>query len=65
MPHTHPLLIAEDDEDAVFFLERSLKKAGVKNPVKVVHDGEEAISYLEENGTHKTPRLAVLDIKCP
>jgi two-component system response regulator len=50
----------------VFFLERSLKKAGVKNPVKVVSDGEEAIEYLEKaNGTHKTPRLAVLDLKMP
>lgn len=58
MPHTHPVLIAEDDEDIVFFLEWSFRKAGIQNPVKVVRDGEEAIEYLEGNGTHKTPRLA-------
>lgn len=65
MSHTHPLLIAEDDEDTIFFLERSLRKAGVKNPVKVVHDGLEAIEYLESNGTHETPQLAVVDLKMP
>src|SRR5689334_6348606 len=65
MPHTHPVLIAEDDEDTIFFLERSLRKAGVRNPVKVVHDGVEAIEYLEGNGTQKPPRLVVLDIKMP
>jgi two-component system response regulator len=65
MPHTHPVLIAEDDEDTVFFLQRSLKKIGIKNPVKVVNDGAEALQYLEQENGQKTPRLAVLDIKMP
>ena len=65
MPHSHPVLIAEDDEDTIFLLERGLKKAGVQNPVKIVHDGAEALTYLEAEAQHKTPRLAVLDIKMP
>jgi two-component system response regulator len=65
MPHTHPILIAEDDEDTVFLLERSLKKAGITNPVKIVHDGVEAIDYLENDPHQKPPRLVVLDIKMP
>ena len=65
MPHTHPVLIAEDDEDTIFVLERSLRKLGMTNPVKIVHDGEQAINYLEHDDTHKTPRLAVLDVKMP
>ncbi len=65
MPHTHPVLIAEDDADTVFLLERSLRKLGVKNPIKIVHDGEEALRYLEEEDTHKAPRVALLDAKMP
>ena len=65
MPHSHPVLIAEDDEDMVFLLERSLRKVGVKNPVKIVSDGEEAIDYLEDDLNHKAPHLAVVDIKMP
>jgi CheY-like chemotaxis protein len=65
MPHSHPLLIAEDDEDMIFLLERSLRRIGVKNPVKIVTDGEQAVQYLEDDLTHKSPRLAVLDIKMP
>ena len=65
MPFSHPVLIAEDDEDTIFLLERSLRKAGVKNPVKIVQDGAEALGYLENETDHKPPRLAVLDVKMP
>jgi DNA-binding response OmpR family regulator len=65
MPHTHPVLIAEDDEDTIFMLERSLRRAGVQNPVKIVQNGEEALSYLESSTEEKTPRLAVLDVRMP
>jgi CheY-like chemotaxis protein len=65
MPHSRPILIAEDDEDTVFFLERSLRKSGMKNPVKIVHDGAEALEYLENDANEQAPRLAVLDVKMP
>jgi CheY-like chemotaxis protein len=44
------ILIAEDDEDHVFFLRRALQKGKVLNPVFVVSDGEEAIAYLKGEG---------------
>jgi DNA-binding response OmpR family regulator len=65
MPHSHPVLIAEDDEDMIFLLERSLRKIGLRNPIKIVSDGEQAVRYLEDDVTHKSPHLAVLDIKMP
>jgi two-component system response regulator len=65
MPHTHPVLIAEDDEDTIFVLERSLRKLGMRNPVKIVHNGQQAIDYLEHDENHKPTRLAVLDVKMP
>lgn len=65
MPHTHPVLIAEDDEDTIFLLERSLRKAGITNPVKIVHNGDEALKYLTEEVDQRPPRLAVLDLKMP
>jgi CheY-like chemotaxis protein len=65
MPNSHPLVIADDDEDTVFFLQRSLSKAGVKNPIKIVHDGTEVLEYLEKDKDHKIPRLLLLDVKMP
>jgi len=65
MPHSHPVLIAEDDEDTIFFLERFLHKIGLENPLKIARDGAEALEFLENESDHKTPHLAVLDIKMP
>jgi two-component system response regulator len=41
-----PVLIADDDPDALFLSRRLLLKAGLKNPVVEVHGGAEAITYL-------------------
>lgn len=65
MPHTHPVLIAEDDADTVFLLERTLRTLGVKNPIKIVDNGDEALRYLEDDQTHKPPRITLLDVKMP
>jgi len=63
MPHTHPVLIAEDDEDVVFFLQRIFRKQGVQNPLKFVPAGQQALDYLETET--RPPRVALLDIKMP
>ena len=63
MPHTHPVLIAEDDEDVVFFLQRIFRKQGIQNPLKFVPDGQQALDYLETET--RPPRVALLDIKMP
>jgi CheY-like chemotaxis protein len=62
------ILLVDDDPDAVFLTSRLLTKAGISNPVVVVNDGEEAISYLSriQNAAPRTlPALVLLDIKMP
>jgi CheY-like chemotaxis protein len=65
------ILIAEDDPNDVFFVERALRKAGINNPVKWVHDGEEALAYLRGTDKYKNrqqfpfPGVIITDIKMP
>jgi CheY-like chemotaxis protein len=40
------ILLAEDDENDVIFMQRALSKAQVPHPMHVVADGQEAIEYL-------------------
>lgn len=65
------ILLAEDDDNDVFFLRRALEKAQVNVPLHVVHHGREALDYLEGNGpfsdrtAHPLPSLILLDLKMP
>jgi CheY-like chemotaxis protein len=65
------ILLAEDDENDVLFMERAMKKAGVPHPLRVVCDGQEAIEYLAGEGKYADraanplPRLMILDLKMP
>jgi CheY-like chemotaxis protein len=67
----HPILLVEDDENDVFFLERAFKQAQIANPLHRVRDGEEAIAYLRgeelyhDRNTHPLPSLMLLDLKMP
>src|SRR5438128_10407443 len=71
MSNQAPVLIAEDDPNDVFLLRRAFKKAGLANPLVVVHNGQEAIDYLGGEGTHANrreenfPALLFLDLKMP
>jgi two-component system response regulator len=70
MPSLRPLLVADDDPDDLFFTKRILLKAGVKNPLVALQDGEEVISFLksadpEPGAAAPSPCLLVLDIKMP
>jgi CheY-like chemotaxis protein len=66
-----PILLAEDDDNDVLFMQIAFKKAGVPNPLFRVHDGEEAIHYLEGNGDfvdrtkYPLPCLVLTDLKMP
>lgn len=75
VPATHasgasltPILIADDDPDDVFFIQRLLKKTGVENPIKVFDDGSEVVNFLggarlaSEGGGRRCPRLLFLDL---
>jgi len=65
------LLVVEDEENDVFFLERTISKAGIKNPVQVVRSGTQAVDYLsgsgefEDRGRYPLPCLVFLDLHLP
>ena len=71
MPDQALILLVEDREDDIFLLRRSFEKAGVANPIQVVRNGEEAISYLTGTGMYSDraefplPELILLDLKMP
>jgi CheY-like chemotaxis protein len=64
-----PILVADDDEDDRFFIERLIKKTGIKNRVRTFDDGTEVVNYLggarlsTPAGRHRCPRLLFLDLK--
>lgn len=68
-PPLPPILVADDDEDDRFFIERLIKKTGVKNPVRAFDDGSEVVNYLGgarlsgPEGRTRCPRLLFLDLK--
>jgi len=65
------ILLAEDNEDDVVIMRAALEKAGIKNPVQVVADGEQALAYLRGEGEyadrakHPLPIMLLLDLKMP
>jgi len=71
MAEMRSLLVAEDDDNDVFFIQRAFKQAEIVNPVHRVRDGEEAIAYLRGEGKYADraqyplPGLMLLDLKMP
>ena len=65
------VLLVEDDLNDIFLVKRAFRTARIPNPLQVVTDGEEAISYLSGEGkyadrqAHPLPNLIVMDIKMP
>ncbi|MDB6055993.1 MAG: putative response regulator, CheY [Verrucomicrobiales bacterium] len=65
------ILLVEDSQDDVFFMNRACKKALVTNPINVAQDGQEAIDYLSGEGKFKDrkqfelPAVVLLDLKLP
>lgn len=66
-----PVLLVEDSEDDVFFMQRAFKAANISNPLYVVRDGLEALDYLQNAGAYADaaqaprPGLMLLDLKIP
>lgn len=64
-------LLAEDNEDDAFFMQRAFKDAGMRNPLHIVTNGEEAIHYLAgqngfaDRGAFPMPDMVFLDLKMP
>jgi CheY-like chemotaxis protein len=64
-------LLVEDNEDDAFFMQRAFRNAGLRNPLQIVTDGEQAIEYLAgQNGfadrkKYPLPDMIFLDLKMP
>jgi CheY-like chemotaxis protein len=71
MNQQQTILIAEDDENDVHLVQLALRRAGLKNPLQFVKDGQEAIDYLCGNGLYGDrvafpfPGVVITDIKMP
>ena len=65
------VLLVEDDEDDVFFVQKAFSKAGVTNRLDVTRDGQQAIDYLSGTGEYSDraayplPAVVILDLKLP
>src|SRR5262249_38465399 len=65
------ILLVEDDSNDVLLLQRAFQKAGLRDVLRVVRDGEQAIEYLSGQGPyadrerHPLPFLVLLDLKMP
>ena len=68
---TQTILLVEDEENDVVFMEMALGKAGLTSAFQVAEDGEEAINYLSGEGEFADrtrfplPALIFLDLKLP
>jgi CheY-like chemotaxis protein len=68
LPRTRPILIVDDDPDAVALTKHALARAGIKTQIDVRENGEDAIRYLKERlteGDHALPLVLFLDLKMP
>ena len=66
-----PFLLVEDDSNDVYLLRLAFPKAGLQNPLQVVGNGAEAISYLSGTGEFADrnkfpiPAIILLDLNLP
>ncbi|HVS53325.1 MAG TPA: response regulator [Opitutaceae bacterium] len=66
-----PILLAEDNEDDVFFMLRAAKASGITHPIHVAPHGRAVVDYLDGAGEfadrekHPLPFLVFLDLKMP
>jgi CheY-like chemotaxis protein len=64
-------LAAEDEEGDAMLLLLAFKRTELRHPMIVVHDGQEAIDYLDgqppfhDRIVHPIPALLLLDLKMP
>lgn len=65
------LIIAEDDEDDYFLTKSAFEKAGLRNELVWVKNGEELLATLKQDGTKDGEpsqcgaRLVILDLNMP
>lgn len=65
------ILVAEDDANDALLIKRAFNKCGIKHPIQIVPDGEEAIAYLSGQGQYSErsqypfPGFLITDLKMP
>src|SRR5690242_8769088 len=65
------VLLAEDEEDYVLLVRQAFTEARIPNPLHVVSNGQELMSYLKGEGPYANreeyplPELLLLDLKLP
>ena len=65
------ILLVEDDANDVLLLQRAFHKAGLRDTLRVVRDGEQAIHYLRgqdpyhQRDRFPVPFMMLLDLKMP
>ena len=65
------ILLVEDNPSDVALTRRAFEQCGIKNPLVVAEDGQEALDYLQATGVHSQrdanilPVLILLDLKLP
>lgn len=65
------ILLVDDDEDFLVFVERAFRQNGVTSPIHKVYDGGEAIAYMMGEGkfsdrkTYEYPTFVMTDLKMP
>lgn len=60
----HYILLVEDDEHDLSFTRRVLELCSIGDPVRIAHDGAEALEILE-SPDEDMPLLILLDLKLP
>ncbi|MEY4938328.1 MAG: hypothetical protein RIQ93_63 [Verrucomicrobiota bacterium] len=64
-----PILVAEDDPDDAYFIQRFIRKTGISNGVRLFSDGTEVVNFLGRvmaqaaGHRHRAPLLLFLDLK--
>ncbi len=62
------ILLVEDNEGDIRLTIEAFKEAKIRNQIKVVRDGEEALDYLRKQGKYAdapSPDIILLDINLP
>ena len=71
MPDEAIILLVEDREDDILLIKKAFTEGHINNPLQIVRDGDEAMSYLAGEGDYANraeyplPDLVLLDLKLP
>jgi CheY-like chemotaxis protein len=65
------ILLADDSEDDILLTRIAFEKAGIKNPLQEVHNGDETIAYLKGEAPYNDrarfplPIILLMDLNMP